>query len=265
MAENKRYYWLRLNSDFFTSKRIKKLRRLAGGDTYTIIYLKMQLLSLGKGGLLEYTGLEETFYKELSLDLDEEEENVKVTVNYLISCGLLTTSDNIEYSLPFVQNNLGSESASTQRSRKSRQNKQIMLQCNTDATECNKLQQNCNVDIEKDIDTEIDKDIEKESIKESSPRFDVENAWIETYKIYPKKSGEATAKVEWMKKVGHSLDVKEVSKLVFFATKLYLSDYSEKNADDVNYKFLPRYDKWLQEDCDYWIRQYEEKQRSDDS
>lgn len=48
MAENKRYYWLKLMDDFFDSKRIKKLRKMAGGDTYTIIYLKMQLLSLKK-------------------------------------------------------------------------------------------------------------------------------------------------------------------------------------------------------------------------
>ena len=46
MAGNKRYYWLKLMDDFFDSKRIKKLRKMAGGDTYTIIYLKMQLLSL---------------------------------------------------------------------------------------------------------------------------------------------------------------------------------------------------------------------------
>lgn len=267
MAENKRYYWLKLNSDFFTSKRIKKLRRLAGGDTYTIIYLKMQLLSLGKGGLLEYTGLEETFCKELCLDLDEDEENVKVTVNYLISCGLLTTSDNIEYSLPFVQNNLGSESASTQRSRKSRQNKQIMLQRNTDATECNKLQQKCNVeiDIDTDIDTDIDIDIdiEKESTKESHPYFDAENAWIETYKIYPKKSGEVMAKVEWMKKIEPCTNRQAVAQLIFFATKMYLDDYKNKYSDDTNFKFLPRYEKWLQEDCDYWIREYEQRKRGD--
>ena len=33
----KRYYWLKLQDDFFKSKRIKKLRKIAGGDTYTII------------------------------------------------------------------------------------------------------------------------------------------------------------------------------------------------------------------------------------
>lgn len=42
----KRYYWLKLPDDFFRQKPIKKLRRIAGGDTYTIIYLKMLLVSL---------------------------------------------------------------------------------------------------------------------------------------------------------------------------------------------------------------------------
>ena len=41
MANEKRYYWLKFREDFFESKRIKRLRRMAGGDTYLIIYLKM--------------------------------------------------------------------------------------------------------------------------------------------------------------------------------------------------------------------------------
>ena len=54
----KRYYWLRFKDDFFDSKRIKKLRKMAGGDTYVIIYLKMQLKALRTDGVLEYTGIE---------------------------------------------------------------------------------------------------------------------------------------------------------------------------------------------------------------
>ena len=34
MSETHKYYWLKLNKDFFNSKRIKKLRKLAGGDTH---------------------------------------------------------------------------------------------------------------------------------------------------------------------------------------------------------------------------------------
>jgi hypothetical protein len=72
---------------------------------------------------------------------------------------LIQTADNIEYLMPFVQDNLGSETASTRRSRKSRENAQKALQCNSGTTECNILQQNCNVeiDIEKDIDTDIER------------------------------------------------------------------------------------------------------------
>ena len=42
---NKRYYWLKLDRGFFDQKEIKLLRKIAGGDTYTIIYLKLLLAS----------------------------------------------------------------------------------------------------------------------------------------------------------------------------------------------------------------------------
>ena len=46
----KKYFWLKLKDDFFQQRAIKKLRKLAGGDTFTIIYLKLQLLSLKDEG-----------------------------------------------------------------------------------------------------------------------------------------------------------------------------------------------------------------------
>ena len=80
----KKYYWLKLKTDFFTSRAMKKLRKIAGGDTYTVIYLKLQLLSLKDEGLLYYEGVEPTFYEEMALALDEDEENVKNTIETLI-------------------------------------------------------------------------------------------------------------------------------------------------------------------------------------
>ena len=70
----KKYYWLKLRNDWFGDKRIKKLRSIAGGDTYTIIYLKMQLLSLKNEGKLFFEGVEDDFVSELALDLDEEDQ-----------------------------------------------------------------------------------------------------------------------------------------------------------------------------------------------
>lgn len=114
---NKRYYWLKLYDDFFSSLRIKKLRKLAGGDTYLAIYLKMQLLAMKSDGILKWSGLEDDFSSELALELDEEPENIKVTLAYLLSCGLAETDDSINYFFPFAVSNVGSESTVAQRVR----------------------------------------------------------------------------------------------------------------------------------------------------
>lgn len=155
MAENKRYYWLQLKENFFKQPRIKKLRRMAGGDTYTIIYLKMQLLSLQNGGKLVYEGIEDNFVEELALNIDENTEDIEMTVLYLKQQGLLFESEEDEFSLPETINAIGSETASTIRSRKSRTTK--TLQCNTDATALQHDATKCNGDI--DIEIHIDKDI----------------------------------------------------------------------------------------------------------
>ena len=117
MSNEKRYYWLRLKEDFFTSKRIKKLRKLAGGDTYTIIYLEIQLKAIKNGGILRWTGLEDNFAAELALDLDEDEDNVKFTLAYLLKYGLAESSDNINFLFPYAVENIGSEGASAKRMR----------------------------------------------------------------------------------------------------------------------------------------------------
>lgn len=170
MAENRRYYWLKLKEDFFTDKRIKRLRRISGGDTYTIIYLKLLLLSLKNSGKLYYDGVETDFIKELALTIDEKEDDVMVTVNYLVAQNLMEIIvENDEYFLTEIPNLIGSETASTRRSRKSRayRENQKVLQCNTNATLGNLLQQNCNTEIEKEIDIELEK--EGEGKKQSLP------------------------------------------------------------------------------------------------
>lgn len=141
---DKRYYWLRLHDDFFNSKRIKKMRKLPGGDTLTIIYLKMQLLAMKTDGILTWTGLEEDFSEELALDLDEDPESVKMAMVYLLSCGLAETDDNISFFFPYAISSTGSENASTQRVREHRE-RQKLLHCNADVTE---MKHECNAEIE---------------------------------------------------------------------------------------------------------------------
>lgn len=121
----KRYYWLKLQEDFFASPRIKKLRRIAGGDTFTIIYLKMQLLSVKTGGILTFQGVEETFEEELALILDEDSDNIKMTVAFLLAHGLMEQSDGCNFLLPEAAESIGSTSESRDRVRAYRERKAI--------------------------------------------------------------------------------------------------------------------------------------------
>ena len=150
----KKYYWLKLKADFFTSRAMKKLRRIAGGDTYTIIYLKLQLLSLKDEGALFYEGVEPTFYEEMALALDEDTDNVRATLIFLENMGLIQQKSENEFILTEVPYLIGGESESAERVRRFRDKK--ALQCNGDVTESNKQVTECNteIDIDKDRDRE---------------------------------------------------------------------------------------------------------------
>ena len=157
----KKYYWLKLNEGFFRDKRIKKLRRIAGGDTYTIIYLKMQLMSLKTEGKLYFEGIESNFVEELALDIDEEVENVKITVAYLMNSGLLQEVESDSYVLPETVKSIGSEGSSAERVRKHRaKKKQALPDPNSNALQCNAEVTNGNTEIEKEKEKEIEKEIE---------------------------------------------------------------------------------------------------------
>ena len=165
MAEENRYFWLKLNQDFFDSKRIKKLRRMAGGDTYTIIYLKMQLLALNNDGIITWTGLEENIADELALDLDEAADDIKVTLTYMLHCGLCETSDNVNFFLPYVVQNTGSEGSSAKRMREKRAREKVLSGDNRHnvRTMCGQSAEMCEKRYgEKDKDKEKEEDIEQE-------------------------------------------------------------------------------------------------------
>lgn len=163
MAE-KRYFWIKLRDNFFSRREIKKLRKIAGGDTYTIIYLKLQLLSLRSGGKLYYEGVEDTFYEEMALELDEDPENVKFTIIFLQKYGLIEEAKESEYFLPTVKENTGSETAGAERTRRHREKKK-MLQSNGNVTECNEVKQLGDVEKTRDkqnIEQELEQDIRQE-------------------------------------------------------------------------------------------------------
>lgn len=131
---------------------MKKLRKVAGGDTYTIIYLKLQLLSINNEGVIEFEGTDEDIYHQLALDIDEEIDDIKMTLAFC------NANDLIEYVNDDVFLNevpalIGSESQSARRVRKHRR-KQKALQSNGKALQGNTNVTKCNTEQEQDIEQE---------------------------------------------------------------------------------------------------------------
>jgi predicted phage replisome organizer len=171
----KRYYWLKLQENFFDDVWVKKLRKIAGGDTYTCIYLKMILKSLQDEGIITFRGIENTLAEEMALIIDEDPDNVQVTISFLMRAGLLIDIGNNQFSFLIVAENLGSESASAKRVRDFRERHKA-LQCNTDVTEMKREALQCNTDVTEmkqncngEIDIEKEKDIYIKDIKSDEP------------------------------------------------------------------------------------------------
>lgn len=154
----KKFYWLKLKEDFFRQKEIKKLRRIAGGDTYTIIYLKMQLLSLRNEGVIFYEGTEDSFEEQLSLEIDEDIDNVKITLAFLFSNNLIEEISENEFLLNKVNDCIGKEGSSAQRMRKLRKKEaQETIKTSHSDTLVTGSDKKVTTEIEKEIEIEIEK------------------------------------------------------------------------------------------------------------
>ena len=180
MSERGKYYWLKLNADFFDDKVIKYLRKLPEGPTLVIIYLKMQLKSLKTEGFLRYDGILPTCEEELALVLDESPMLVTGAINALEKMGVVERWENDTLYMKAMQELIGSESASAARVRKHREMKKLqeestkVLPSNGFALLCNAGVTECNTEIERrekreEIETEIEDQDPPDDERPASP------------------------------------------------------------------------------------------------
>lgn len=144
---DKRYYWLKLEENYFDLKIQKALRKLPSGADMLICYLKMQLKYLNTGGIIEFNNICNSISEEIALDIDEEEDLVKMTLAILTKWNVIE-EENSNLFINEMQSRIGSKSDSALRVAKHRE-KQKMLHCNNDETKCNSIKE---IDIEKEID-----------------------------------------------------------------------------------------------------------------
>lgn len=171
----KTFYWLKLPVGFFNQREIKGLRKLARGDTYTIIYLKMLLLATPTEGSIYFQGIEDEFASDIALELDEDPENVKATLDYLESKRLIEYVSEDELKVLEVENMTGSETDAARRMRNSRANKKAKAN-SSGATERNNVTPTSNEVAQglrssyTEIEIEKELELEREEEPETDPR-----------------------------------------------------------------------------------------------
>ncbi|MCK1193952.1 DnaD domain protein [Streptococcus uberis] len=165
MAEEKRYWWLQLEHDFFDQKEIRALKRKEHGYILTTIYLELMLKSLKTSGSLFFDGIEDDFISELALEIDEPEDMVAIVFEFLKSKNLLVQVSDDEIQLPSAMTRIGSKTQSAVR--KAKQRKREKAQSNVTVSEYGvTLSQNGHVKKRKE-----EKNIEREELEldEQSP------------------------------------------------------------------------------------------------
>lgn len=164
----KKYYWLKVQRNFFRQKSVKKLKQSENGNEKVLIYLELLALSLENDNKLIFEYVEDTFAKDLALEIDEDPKLVEETLEYLKKQNLIECVSESEYVLLETFELTGSEDKTTKRVRKHRESKkdniieEIETHSNKNETLCNADETNGNknetLEKEKDIDKEIEKD-----------------------------------------------------------------------------------------------------------
>lgn len=252
MAENKRYYWLKLKRDFFRRHDIQIVENMPNGKDYILFYLKLLCESVDHNGNLRFS--EQIPYNEqmLATITNTNIDVVRSAIQVFEELGMMEVLDDGTYFMNEVQKMLGSETKWAEKKRDYRLKKGQCPQGVLPMSDKSKRES-----IEKDID----KDKEKENTKESSPVpdsggiFDFKEAFDKTFEIYPKKKSYTKAKDVWLDKLIGVVEENraDAARLIYGATAAYLHDYKSKNPDDTEFRYLPQYADWLINDCDYWL------------
>ena len=224
MSDTKKFYWLRLKDDFFNNKEVKKLRRIAGGDTFTIIYLKMQLLSIKKDGLIKFEGTEVDLSEQLSLELDEELDNVKIVLAFMEANNLIENLEDDKFLLPKVPPLIGSETDAAERMRKMRNNVTPLLQDVTQSKREEKKEKKESKDTEQNSKSVLSK------VQEAL--FD------EFWNNYPKKKAKGEAIKAWNK-------IKPNEELASSIIHAIINQKQQQSWTKEEGKYIPHPASWL--------------------
>lgn len=152
MAENGKFYWLKLKRDFFKRHDIRIIEEMPNGKDYILFYLKLLLESVDHEGSLRFSDTIPYNEQMLSVVTNTNIDIVRSAMKLFIELNMMSIYDDQTIFMNEVDKLIGSETRWAEKKRLQR------------AKEDNvpKLSPNCPTEIEKDIEEEKEKEKEKE-------------------------------------------------------------------------------------------------------
>lgn len=163
MADNKKYYWLKLKRDFFKRHDVRIIEEMPNGKDYILFYLKLLLESIDHEGELRFSDTIPYNEQMLSVITNTNIDIVRSAMKVFVELKMIDIFDDQTIYMNETQKLIGSETATAERVRKHRES-QRLLQCNTDVTKCN-----TEIDIEKEKELNKEKENSKGKRKRFSP------------------------------------------------------------------------------------------------
>ncbi len=176
---NKRYYWLKLNENYFERTEVMAMLAQKNGSEIAVIYLRLMMMGINSDGLIEYEHIMPNLTSEIALKLHCKEAAVSAALEFFSSIGVAEVTEEA-VKLLRMDDIVGSETDSTIRSRLSRSKNSDETTSEPSATTmqhpATTMQQQCNTDIDIDIekDTDIDTDIDTDRQTDTDPQTDTD-------------------------------------------------------------------------------------------
>ncbi|HES8784907.1 TPA: phage replisome organizer N-terminal domain-containing protein [Streptococcus pyogenes] len=183
MADNKKYYYLKLKENFFESDEAIILESMPDGYIYSNILLKLYLRSLKNDGLLMFNNLIPYNAQMLATITRHQVGTIEKAIQIFRDLQLIEILDNGAIYMTNIQNFVGKSSTDADRKRieyaKAKQLGQISMKCAEKSPPEIEIELDKERELDKKIDINIDKELEvEEEIKDSSSAANVNNLKI---------------------------------------------------------------------------------------
>lgn len=209
---SKKYYWLKLNENFFEREEVKVIESMPNGKDYIIFYLKLLLKSIKTEGRLLFRNIMPYTPDMLASITNTDVDTVRVAIDMFLKLGLMEMWDDGTLFMVEVQNMVGSETgwAKKKRIQRQKQDKEGLPEKNerqiedtkglswdsiddnvqnkgTMSKECPDKKGECPTEIELELEIELEIDKDKEPNTLSPPKFGEDDIQFQLSSLLRKK------------------------------------------------------------------------------